>query len=339
MNINNRKKFIKNVAPTILIVCSLLLSGCSGKTGNKATNIDLSTGELISQESNDRLSDDVIKNIKNFVKNAPSISNISLSSDISSLSLEAELEKRKNNYVISDENEKVLETDIVNVTFVEVTLSSGDATYELNVGYDFNFNEEFDASFENGIIGHKIGEKFIIENCKMPDGSTAKVKVKINYVTRKVDSLEALEEKLPEGFDSYSSFLSKALEESAKANDVWEQLIKTVTVETDSQEFKSYYSDKYNNAYEYFKNYNSSVNEEVLKSSIEKQCKKEFIAYYYGKEFGIDYGEYREEELEKIALFYGYTLESFKAKYSEDVIKNTVYMDSVGKEFAERIGK
>ncbi len=339
MNLNNRKKFINTVAPTILIVCSLLLSGCGSKTGNKATNIDMSTGELISQETNDRLSDDVIKNIKNYVKNAPSISNMSLSSDISSLSLEAELEKRKNNFVISNENENVLATDTVNVTFIEVTLSSGDATYELNVGYDFNLNEEYDSSFKNGIIGHKIGEKFIIENCKMPDGTTAKVKVKLNYVTRKVDSLEALEEKLPEEFDSYSSFLSNALEDSAKANDIWEQLIKTVTVETNSEEYKAYYSDKYNNAYEYFKNYNSSVDEELLKTSIEKQCKKEFIAYYYGKEFGIDYGEYREEELEKIALFYGYTLESFKAKYSEDVIKNTVYMDSVGKEFAERIGK
>ena len=265
MNRSNRKKIIKNIAPTILIVCSLLLSGCSGKTGNKATNVDLSTGELVSQETNDRLSDDVIKNIRNFVKNAPSISNMTLSSNISPLSLEAELEKRKNNFVISNENENVLETDIVNVTFVEVTLSSGDATYELNVGYDFNFNEEFDASFKNGIIGHKIGEKFIIENCKMPDGTTANVKVKINYVTRKVDSLDALEEKLPEEYDSYSSFLSKALEDSAKANDIWEQLIKTVSVETDSKEFKAYYSDKYNNAYEYFKNYNSSVDEEILK--------------------------------------------------------------------------
>ncbi|MBO7254471.1 MAG: hypothetical protein J6V36_04125, partial [Clostridia bacterium] len=286
----------------------------------------MSTGELISQDTNDRLSDDVIKNIQNYVKNAPSISNMSLSSDISSLSLDAELEKRKNNFVVSNENENVLATDTVNVTFIEVTLSSGDATYELNVGYDFNLNEEYDASFKNGIIGHKIGEKFIIENCKMPDGTTAKVKVKINYVIRKVDSLEALEEKLPVEFDSYSSFLSKALEDSAKANDIWEQLIKTVTVETNSEEYKAYYSKKYNNAYEYFKNYNSSVDEDVLKTSIEKQCKKEFIAYYYGKEFGIDYGEYREEELEKIALFYGYTLESFKAKYSEDVIKNTVYM-------------
>ncbi|MBE6648027.1 MAG: hypothetical protein E7614_00720 [Ruminococcaceae bacterium] len=332
---NNIKKFI----PTLLIAC-FLLSGCTSKMGQTATNLDTSTGELISQAPVEYLTADMIKNIKNYVKNAPSIDNISLSElTVGSFDVNSEISKRKESFVVVGENQQVLATDIVNVTFSEIVLDSGSASYELNAKYNFDLSLEYDSTFENGLIGKTIGEKVSIENCKLPDGTSAKVKVKINYVTRKAENFDSLASNLPEGAESYEKWLEVSLDKAAKVDAIWKELQTRISINKDEDAYTKYFDQKYNNAYEYYLNYNESVDTEALKAVIEEQCKKELIAYYYADEFDIELGKYSDDELKNIALYYGYSVDAFKAKYSSDVIDNTVLVDLVGKKFLDKVGK
>ncbi len=333
------KKF-KKVAPTILIICALLLSGCGSKQGKTATNIDTSTGEVLSQDSLDRVSGDIIKNIKNYVKNAPSLDNVDASDAVVKLDYNSELEKRKNNFVLCSEEDTISENDIVNLSFIEISLSSGEATYELNLGYNFDLSSDIDSSFKNGLIGKPVGDKVVIENCKMPDGATSKVKVKVNYIVRKAENFESFKDLLPSGAESYEKWLEASLDKASIVNDVWSQILKQVSIDENADGYKEYFDRKYNNAYEYYlHNIGENIDEAALKNTIKEQIKKELVAYFYAAEYDIDYGEYKDEELKNIALYYGYTVDAFKAKYSESVIDDTMLIDMVGVKIFENASK
>ncbi len=334
-----KKSNIKKIVPSLLIAC-LLLSGCSSKTGKTATNLDVSTGELISQAPAEYLTADMIKNIKNYVKNAPSIDNVSLSElTVGSFDVNAEITKRMNSFVVVGENEQVLSTDVVNATFSEIILDSGSASYELDAKYDFDLNLEYDSTFENGLIGKTIGEKVSIENCKLPDGTTAKIKVKVNYVTRKADNFDSFKTLIPEGLESYEKWLEGSLDKAAKVDAIWKELQKRISINKEDAAYTKYFDQKYNDAYDYYLIYNDTVDAEALKAIIEEQCKKELIAYYYADEFDIELGKYSDEDLKNIALYYGYSVDAFKTKFSKDVIDNTVLVDLVGKKFLDKVGK
>lgn len=331
-------KNFKRIIPTVMIASALLLSGCSGKTGNKATNMDESTGEVISQEL-DQIKGDTIKNIKDIVKNAPSISNLSIS-DSANFDLNSELTKRKNNFVICDSESKVEGTDIVNVSFIEVSLSSGESVYEINVGYDFSLSSDLDSTFKNGLIGKNVGDKVTIEDCKLPGDVTAKVKVKINYITRKIETLDSLNSLIPEGAENYEKWLEDELKKNAMINDAWTQILSQATVDESNADYKEYFNRKYNNAHEYYLIYNNGeVDEAALKEVIKNQVKKEFVAFYYADEYDIELGEYKDEEIKNIALYYGYTVEAFEAKYSKETIESTILVDLVGQKIYKDLTK
>lgn len=330
------KKF-KRIAPTILIMCALLLSGCAGKTGKKATNIDVSTGEVVSQDSS--ISKDITDNIKNYLKNVPSLDNISASDEFAKYDFNTELEKRKNNFVFCSETDVVAANDKVNVTFVEITLSSGDSIYEINFDYDFDLSSGIDDSFKNGLIGKEIGKKTeTIQDCKLPDGTTATVKVKINYVTRKVENFDSFKSFLPSGSESYDAWLKSALDKAAIVNDAWNQILKQTTVDENAAGYKEYFDKKFNDACEYYSFYNGeNFDKEALKAIIKDQVKKELVAYYYASEYSIDHGNYSDDELKNIALYYGYSKDSFKKKFSKDVVDNTMLIDMVGIRIFEEV--
>lgn len=334
-----RNNTIKKLAPTILIACALLLSGCANKTGKIATNIDSSTGEVISQDSLDTVNKDLIDNIKNLVKDAPSVDSLSFSDSITKYDFATELEKRKANFVLCAKEDKVQSTDVVNVSFVEITLSSGEAVYDLNVGYDFDLNSDVDSSFKNGLVNHTVGEKITIDQCKMPDGTTAKVKVKINYITRKADNLDSLNALLPEGATSYETWLQASLDKAASVNDIWTQVLGKASIDETMSGYTEYFDNKYNNALEYYSMYNENVDKEALKTIIKDQVEKELLAFYYAAEYDIKLGEYKDEDIKNIALYYGYTVDGFKAKYSNDVIENTILMDMVGAKIFNELSK
>lgn len=331
-------KNVKKIVPTLLIASTLLLSGCAGKTGKVATNIDTSTLEILSQDSLDSINEDMIKKIRDYVKNAPSLSNVSISSELVKFNLEDELSKRKNSFVIADSAEKVIINDKVNLTFIDISLASGESTYDINLGYDFDLSSNLDSSFKDALIGKAVNEIFTIEKCKMPDGTEAKVKVKINYITRKVDNFDMLSSSLPEGAESYEKWLEQSLDKASIVDNIWSQVLKQAAINEDADGYKEYFQRKYSNAYEYYSFFNETVDEASLKEIIKEQVKKEFVAFYYANEYGIKLGE-NKDQLQNIALYYGYTTKAFEAKYSEEVIDSTMLIDMVGIKMLENYAK
>ncbi len=329
---------MKKTASVFILASILLLSGCT-KSGLVPTNLN-SDDTLIEEEIS--FSDDSLKDLMEF----PDIGKYKVSQPSTTLNIDEELKKRKENFVITTSGETVLENDVVNITFIKVTEKDSSDQSEWNFdydkGYDFDLSEENLKDFKDKLINEnaEVGSTKTISDCKWIEGKTVNLELYINYVTRSVDN-SVLDELVPSKGDneqkqSYEEWLKSALSQADYVNLIWEKVLNDCEFKESSEIFVEYVNKKYDEALEYYTYYGSNFSAEeeaALKESIKKQCKKILIAKAYYEEKRLNYND----NYDNIVSYYGYTKEAFELKYSKEVREDTLIIDAVGIYFLEQI--
>ncbi len=343
----------------LLIASGLILSGCGTPPGQIPDNIIENKSEDNSdldyvvdpEKSNEAL----LQAYRNAViSNASKYINTSLALDLDefdflddlnsyieqkktqdNIDVNAEYNNRLNSFVVT--KGEVLVTDTVNVTITKYDSVDDDSASNLEaITYNIDLSKN-DSDIGKAIVSEKkeIGSSVSVDDCKLPDGKTAKITAKINYSIRKANDLDmdALISSMAQG-ETYKTWLEKAVNASSTVNYMWDYLSeKTQFKESiNDVDFNNYFNLKFSNACDYYHLYDANadtkISEEEIKNAITAQIKKEIIIYYY-KEQILELVSEDTSSKDAIIAFYGYSEDGFKKKFDVNVRNNTLEVDDI----------
>ncbi len=347
---------MKKTLFTLLIACGLILSGCGTPPGQIPDNIVENKSEdnsdldyvVDSEKTNEALlqtyRNAVISNASKYVTLGLDLDEFDFLDDLNkyieekksenNVNVDAEYNNRLNFFVAA--KGEVLGTDTVNVTITKYDSTEDDNASNLeNVTYNIELSKN-DSDIGKAIISEKkeIGASVSVDNCKLPDGTTAKITAKINYSIRKASDadLDALLESLAQG-ESYKAWLDVALNAASAVDSIWDYLADKTELKdlVDDVDYNNYFNLKFSNACDYYQIYDvnvDAVSEEELRNAIATQIKKEIIAYYYKEQIDELVSDDASAK-NAIIAFYGYSEDGFKKRFDESVRDNTLEVDGI----------
>ena len=235
-------------------------------------------------------------------------------------------------------------------------------------GYDLSIGSgSFIPGFEDGLIGHKAGEKVTLD-LKFPDnyrtedlkGKAVKFEVEIKEVTRVIyeELTDALAEELSQGEQKtakeYKEAVKQKLDDTAKSdaesaigNDLWKQIVDGSELKSYPQKMYDYFKETLDKQYSsYYESYKVEDLEGFMKANgmdldayIKDQMKYELSIYTIARKEGI---EITEDDISTLLKKYNYEskealLEAQKMKefeLDEYILysKVTAYLKTAAKE-------